>query len=184
MNRDSLLSALKRHAPFNSDEHSHLVRFEGFLEGAPEPFSRQNLALGADGHVTGSAVLLNVEGDALALIWHEKLVRWLQPGGHCEEGDASVVATARRELLEETGLPEDSIALASPEVFDVDVHFIPARPDGSEPGHYHYDARFLFRLTLPEDFPEGLKASWVPLSEAIAHPDDSIARLARKAAAR
>jgi 8-oxo-dGTP pyrophosphatase MutT (NUDIX family) len=139
------------------------------------------LELGAEGHVTGSAAVLNFEKDALALIWHEKLARWLQPGGHCEETDKSVIETARRELLEETELPGDSIELALPEVFDVDVHFIPARPDGSEPGHYHYDVRFLFQLTRPEDFPEDLKASWVPLSEAISHADESIARLAKKA---
>jgi 8-oxo-dGTP pyrophosphatase MutT (NUDIX family) len=181
VSREQLLGALKRHAPFNADEHSHLVRFEGFLEGAPEPFSRQNLALGVDGHVTGSAVLLNFEKDALALIWHEKLARWLQPGGHCEETDKSVVETARRELLEETELPDSAIVLARSEPLDVDIHFIPARPDGSEPGHYHYDVRFLFQLTRPEDFPEGLKASWVPLSEATTHPDESIARLAKKA---
>jgi 8-oxo-dGTP pyrophosphatase MutT (NUDIX family) len=180
VSREELLSALRRHAPFNADEHSHLVRIEGFLEGAPEPFSRKNLALGADGHLTGSAVLLDEGGDLLALIWHEKLARWLQPGGHCEEEDTDVAATALRELLEETGLPEDALALAKKNPFDVDVHYIPARPDGSEPGHYHYDVRFLFRLSRPEPFPNGVKARWVSLNEAASLPDDSIARLAQK----
>ncbi|MGC4046734.1 MAG: NUDIX domain-containing protein [Armatimonas sp.] len=182
MNRDRLLSALRQHAPFNTDEHSHLVRLEGFLDGAPEPFSRQNLALGSDGHITGSAALLNATGDAMALIWHEKLSRWLQPGGHCEpEMDGTVTATARRELLEETGLPESAIELKVGVPFDVDVHYIPARPDGSEPGHYHYDVRFLFQLTEPVEFPNGVKAKWVSLSEAASLDDDSVARLAKKA---
>jgi 8-oxo-dGTP pyrophosphatase MutT (NUDIX family) len=181
MNRESLLSALRRHAPFDADEHSHLVRLEGFLEGAPEPFARQNLTLGADGHITGSAALISAAGDAMALIWHEKLARWLQPGGHCEpDTDRTVVDTARRELLEETGLPEAALTLAVSEPFDVDVHYIPARPDGSEPGHYHYDVRFLFRLTQPIPFPDGVKAIWVPLNEAATLPDESIARMAQK----
>lgn len=185
MKRESLLSALRKHAPFNADEHSHLVRMEGFLEGAPEPFSRQNLTLGADGHITGSAALLNETGDSMALIWHEKLSLWLQPGGHCEpDTDATVAATARRELLEETGLPEEAIALEIPAPFDVDVHYIPARPDGSEPGHYHYDVRFLFKLTESVEFPEGIRARWVALDEVATLDDESVARLAQKASTR
>lgn len=181
MNRNELLGELQIHAPADADEAAHLARLTAFVARTDDPFSRDNLAFGADGHLTGSALLLSPDGGSFALIWHEKLSRWLQPGGHCEpETDAVVAETARRELIEETELPGNLLSLLSPAPFDIDVHVIPARPDGSEPEHLHYDVRYLFRLTEPCDFPEGVKARWVSLDDAKSLPDPSLVRMASK----
>ena len=185
MKRDDLLSDLRSHAPANAEEVAHLASLIEFVARTGDPFSRGNLALGAGGHLTGSALLLSPDGLSFALIWHEKLGRWLQPGGHCEpETDADLAETARRELIEETELPGESLTLLSSAPFDVDVHTIPARPDGSEPEHFHYDVRYLFKLTGPRDFPEGVKARWVSLGDAQSLPDASLVRMAWKAARR
>ncbi|MDZ7684252.1 MAG: hypothetical protein U5O39_03990 [Gammaproteobacteria bacterium] len=48
---------------------------------------------------------------------------------------------ALREATEESGI--DTIEPVSPEIFDIDIHEIPAR--GDEPAHLHYDCRFLMR---------------------------------------
>jgi 8-oxo-dGTP pyrophosphatase MutT (NUDIX family) len=77
------------------------------------------------------------------LVHHARLGRWLQPGGHVEPGDASPIASARREVLEECGLAElDPIGSAP---IDLDVHEIPGR--GQEPGHLHYDLRYAFAVS-------------------------------------
>ena len=185
MNRDDLLFHLRRHAPTGEVEAAHLRNLTAFVERADDPFSRGNLALGSGGHLTGSALLLSPDENSFALIWHEKLARWLQPGGHCEpETDADLAETARRELIEETELPGDALELLSSAPFDVDVHVIPARQDGSEPEHFHYDVRYLFRLSGPHDFPDGVKARWVSLSEAQSLHDTSLVRMAWKAGQR
>ena len=62
------------------------------------------------------------------------LGRWLQMGGHVEEGE-SPSAAALREGAEESGLTD--LALLRDGIFDVDVHAIPAAK--GEPDHFHFD---------------------------------------------
>ncbi len=109
----------------------------------PSPFSREHTQ---PGHFTASAFVLSPNLDGLFLIYHGKLHRWLQPGGHIEASDLDIVAAARREASEEIGLPlEDLVLLGDPycPIFDVDVHKIPARK--TDPDHLHLDIRVLFR---------------------------------------
>src|SRR5207249_5118 len=93
------------------------------------------------GHFTASAFILSPDLESLLLIFHDKLRRWLQPGGHVDPGDASPLETARREVSEEVGLVNTTSAPSSPAVFDIDIHLIPAR--AFEPAHEHFDFRFL-----------------------------------------
>jgi len=90
-------------------------------------------------HLTGSAWIVNREGDKVLLLHHAKLGRWLQPGGHAD-GDFNLLRVAWREAAEESGLL--SIASIDPAVFDIDIHAIPSFR--SEPEHEHCDVRFLF----------------------------------------
>ncbi len=56
-------------------------------------------------HVTASAIVLDDSGRQTALVLHRRLGLWVQPGGHLEPGDTSILAGAAREAGEETGLP-------------------------------------------------------------------------------
>lgn len=105
-----------------------------FMAGHPDCLVRTCLS----GHLTGSAWIVSPARDRVLLVHHRKLDRWLQPGGHAD-GDSDLAAVALRETSEETGLA--AARLVSPEIFDFDRHWIPAR--GDEPGHWHYDFRFL-----------------------------------------
>ena len=58
----------------------------------------------APAHLTASAAVLSPDARQTCLVLHRKLQLWVQPGGHFEVGDASVVAAAAREVEEETGL--------------------------------------------------------------------------------
>jgi 8-oxo-dGTP pyrophosphatase MutT (NUDIX family) len=80
------------------------------------------------------------------LVHHRRLDRWLVPGGHVEAGDAAIWDTARREVVEETG-----VALArepEPRLTGLDVHGIPSAK--GEPYHLHHDLLFLFHATGDE----------------------------------
>lgn len=125
------------------------------------------------GHLTASGFVLSPDRDALLLIHHAKLGRWLQPGGHVEPEDESLEAAARREVVEETGLADFS----SLGFFDLDLHEIPARAD--QPTHGHYDVRFAFQAhTSNVDALDGvLDVRWVPIGELrTADTDDSVRR--------
>lgn len=157
-------------SPFDATEAAHVAQVREFVGRVAEPASRSTL----EGHLTGSAFLLSADDAFAWLIWHEKLQRWLQPGGHLEPEDASPWHGALRELCEETGLSGADVD-SDGSLFDVDVHTIPARSD--EPTHFHHDLRFLFRLQ------EGVvpkTGRWVALTELAAFPEESLSRLARK----
>ena len=107
------------------------------LARSPEPFSRRQFN---PGHITCTGLVLNPGRDAILLVLHRRLQRWLLPGGHVEPDDGFIGDSARREVVEETGaiLRADSPAL----LVGVDVHGIPPRHD--EPYHLHHD--LIFRL--------------------------------------
>lgn len=66
-------------------------------------------ALSRDGlpaHLTVGCFVLDEAREFVLLTLHAKARRWFQFGGHLEPGDRSVPAAARREAVEESGLPE------------------------------------------------------------------------------
>ena len=119
------------------------IESERLLEFAAQPskFTRHDFE---PGHFTVSTVLADERTGRVFLIRHPKLGRWLQPGGHIEEADASVLAAAVREGKEETGYRIDQ-ANASPVALS--IHRIPAW--GAEPSHLHLDLQFLFSIADP-----------------------------------
>ncbi len=131
------------------------------------------------GHFTVSGFITNTDATAVLLVHHRKLDRWLQPGGHIEPADVSLVAAARRELDEETGLAPLHLVLNG--LFDVDVHRIPAH--GDAPPHLHHDLRFLFSTDelAPTPSSEARAARWVRLDDLDAFSTDaSVRRAAQK----
>ncbi|MQA87140.1 MAG: NUDIX domain-containing protein [Streptosporangiales bacterium] len=108
------------------------------------------------GHVTCGTVVIDDLGRVLVLR-HKTLNRWLLPGGHLEPADTDLLAAALRELHEETGIPERWIG-GLPDMdavpLDIDVHNIPADPAKGEPGHWHADFRYAFRVDSPEVRPQ------------------------------
>ncbi|HEX9147859.1 MAG TPA: NUDIX hydrolase [Thermoanaerobaculia bacterium] len=150
--REALLQALRAYRGENPRDEGTTSRFRAFLE-RDDPFRRSD----PDGHVTASAVVARPSGDAFLLVFHRKLDRWLQPGGHVEDGDTSVFHVALREAREETGISDFEAPLGDA-IFDLDVHAIPAF--GDDPAHFHYDVRFL--LTVGDGEKPEPGAAWFP----------------------
>ena len=149
----------------------------GFLSlqaSADDPFSRFHYD---PGHITGSAFVVHPIRPAIALVHHDKLDMWVQPGGHVEPADPSVEQGARREVAEEIGL--DALDLIGP--IDIDIHTFPAR--GDQPTHLHFDVRYGYASHHVDLDPgEGVRETrWIDASEAV-QMDESIARAARRIA--
>jgi 8-oxo-dGTP pyrophosphatase MutT (NUDIX family) len=144
---------------FDGRDRETLRRIEEFVRANEDCLLRSNLA----GHLTGSAFVVDPGRERLLLIHHKALGRWLQPGGHAD-GDPDLVAVARREAQEETGV--GALDLLVPGPWDLDIHRIPERR--GVPAHLHYDVRFLFSAAgtdLQSDEREVHAAAWVPLAD-------------------
>ena len=89
-----------------------------------------------DGHLTGSAVVVDAPAERILMLFHRKAQRWLQPGGHAD-GDTNLAAVALREATEETGI--DGLRVVVPAI-DLDVHEVHF---AGEHAHLHLDVRFL-----------------------------------------
>jgi len=175
MRRRPLLERLSGHRAADAHEEAMRQRIIAFAQAHPDCFDRTLLA----GHITGSAMVVDAARTQTLLTHHLKLGKWLQLGGH-SDGDPDTLAVAEREAREESGLR--SVRRVSDEVFDVDVHEIPARKD--EPLHYHYDVRFLFEADPDEPLTlssESKELRWVPLSAVGSLTrEESVLRMVRK----
>jgi 8-oxo-dGTP pyrophosphatase MutT (NUDIX family) len=176
MNTNALLTVLENHHAF--DDHEERYRLDTILfvtQNQDRWWQRTTLA----GHITASAFVLNAAHTHALLLHHAKLNRWLQPGGHLDSADAFPHSGALREAREESGI--DNLELATQQLFDVDVHPIPAR--GAEPAHLHYDVRYLV-IARDEDVTlsdESLGFKWISLHDIANNMEPSLARLARRA---
>src|SRR5262245_59532400 len=134
------------------------------------------------GHITASGIVLSPDRTRLLLVFHRRLERWLQPGGHVEPQDQTIAEPARREVLEETG----AILRADepPRLVGIDVHGIPAAR--GEPEHLHHDLVFSFvaefeRLGKPAEVRDVV---WCSLDHLEAYrPDDALRRSIARAVA-
>jgi 8-oxo-dGTP pyrophosphatase MutT (NUDIX family) len=158
-----VVTDLRRHACGDEEEAQDLARILDFIGRHDDPFDRRI----AEGHLTGSALIVSADARQVVLLHHRKLDRWLQPGGHAEPGERAGETVALREALEETGLTGLALHPTAPRPLDVDVHDIPARP--GEPAHEHLDLRYLVvapaggAIAAPED--ESQRIRWFDWEE-------------------
>ena len=144
-----------------------------FLKNHPDALHRTCL----DGHLTGSAAIVDYTGKRILIMLHKKLQIWSQPGGHAD-GDGNLPRVALREATEETGI--DGLEILTPGI-DCDVHAIPARP--GEPKHLHLDIRYLIRAprnSVVQRNHESVQMRWLNFSELTQlTSDESTVRLAK-----
>lgn len=175
MNKDLTLQLLDNHQPADAHEVSMLEDIKAFVRRYDNFHSRQQLA----GHLTGSAWVISEDRSHALLTYHGKFDCWVQLGGHVED-DADMLSAALREAREESGL--ENVTPLSDQIFDVDVHAIPANQ--KEPAHFHYDIRFLFAAdrSVPLVISnESKDLAWVEI-EKIAEltAEESVLRMVRK----
>ncbi|CAL9465663.1 hypothetical protein SUDANB1_02725 [Streptomyces sp. enrichment culture] len=131
------------------------------------------------GHITASALVIDPEGGRVLLTLHKKLQMWLQMGGHCEPGDATLAAAALREATEESGVSGLSLLPGGP--VRLDRHPIPP------PCHCHFDVQYA--VVAPPDAAhtisdESLDVRWFGYDEVPGVADASVLRLLEATRAR
>ena len=175
MYRKKLLALLERYREKNPEETDVVDRFVDFVTAHADCFERSL----SEGHITGSAWVVDRNGTRVLLTHHKRMNKWVQLGGHTD-GHHDVLAAALREAEEESGI--EGIRPLSGDIFDIDVHRIPAR--GDDPEHYHYDIRFIAAVTGAEDYTvsdESHDLAWVEVGKLSNYTtEESMLRMGRK----
>jgi 8-oxo-dGTP pyrophosphatase MutT (NUDIX family) len=161
-----ILALVNKYKRANSPALESLKPILDFLDlfQGSQLYDRSNFT----GHITASACIIDVDKNSLLLLKHKALNRWLQPGGHIDASDKSIVNAALREAKEETGIPAENLKLISEDIFMVDSHTIPTNEKKNEPEHVHHDISFLFLCNTSEvniDEAESTASKWVTFSE-------------------
>jgi 8-oxo-dGTP pyrophosphatase MutT (NUDIX family) len=119
-------------------------------------------------HVTAGALL--VRDDEILLVEHRAYGIVLQPGGHLEPTDTTLLGAAVRELTEETGVDPRLIFPTSQAPVYVEYGRVPARPERDEPDHHHLDIGYAFTTARADvgriQESEVRGATWYPLAAA------------------
>lgn len=175
--RDCTANDLAHLTPAAEEVADYRRRILEFVDAHPDSLHRSCV----EGHLTGSALVVEEGTGRILMMFHRKLQRWLQPGGHAD-GDANLAAVALREATEETGVEGLRV---DPVPVDLDIHRV--EPPG-EPPHDHLDVRYLVVApagAMPAGNHESEALRWVELAELPAlGVDPGTIRLARAALAR
>ena len=153
--------------PLTWAKHALREAFLGFLAARPDATQRSC----EPGHITASAVVLSADRRSVLLTLHPRIGRWVQLGGHCEPGDNTIAAAARREATEESGI---SGLVIDPTPVHLDVHGltcslgVPTR---------HFDIRFLAIApdgAVPAISAESVDLQFWPVDELPAGCDEGV----------
>nr|WP_205615966.1 NUDIX hydrolase [Streptomyces harenosi] len=131
----------------------------------------------ADGHITASALVVDAERGRVLLTLHRKLRMWLQMGGHCEPGDASLAAAALREATEESGVAGLTLLPGGP--VRLDRHHTPCA--------WHLDVQYAALApagAVEAISDESLDLRWFPYAQVAEVADESVVQLVEATRAR
>lgn len=157
---------LVQYQPYNEQEERDKAVMLSLLDAKPDIYMRENQVA----HMTASAWLLNKTHDKVLMIYHNIYHSWSWTGGHAD-GDRDLLAVAKREAEEETGVTD--IKAVTEDIFSIEILTV----DGHEkrgiyvPSHLHLNVTYLLEadeeevLRVKPDENSGVK--WFSLEGAL-----------------
>lgn len=157
---------LMQYQPYNEQEERDKAVMLSMLDATPDIYTRENQVA----HMTASSWIVNKSHDKVLMIYHNIYNSWSWTGGHAD-GDRDLLAVAKREAEEETGVTD--IKAVTEDIFSIEILTV----DGHEkrgvyvPSHLHMNVTYLLEadeeevLRIKPDENSGVK--WFSLEGAL-----------------
>ena len=142
-----LREEIEKYVPYNEQEEKDKQTILKYMDSFDNVLTRDN----EFGHFTASAWVANKEKTKVLMIYHNIYKSWAWTGGHAD-GNPDLLATAIRELKEETGVENVKVIdnnIFSLEIVCVDGHVKKGKYVSS---HVHLNATYLLEVDENEIF--------------------------------
>ena len=157
----TLEEELRAYRPWNEQEARDRAEMLRRLQSGEDVYTRENAA----GHLTASAWVVSPDRRQVLMVYHNLYNSWSWLGGHAD-GDRDLLATAVREVREESGL--EAVRPVSPRIYSLEILPVSGheRRGVYVPSHLHLNVTYL--LTAEESDPlrpragENTKVAWLP----------------------
>ena len=114
MNRLGLIHQIKKYKTFNEQEEKDKYLFLEWIMDHEDAFSRENKIA----HITASGWVVNKDRSKVLMVYHNIYDSWSWIGGHAD-GETDLLATAMREVREETGIK--NVCPVTDEIFSIEA---------------------------------------------------------------
>lgn len=159
-----LLQQIIRYKPVNPQEDADKQLLLRWLRSGEDIYTRNHPVA----HLTASAWVVSPDRKRVLMAFHKLYNSWAWLGGHTD-GERDLSAVAKREALEESGLPD--VTLLTPEPVSIEILSV----DGHEkrgiyvPSHLHLNATYLFEadpsLPLQMKPDENSAVAWIDMDQ-------------------
>lgn len=159
---EKLYRRLENYIPYNQQEAADRASMLAFMEINPDCLLRSNTAA----HFAATAWMVNRQRTKVLMVYHNIYNSWAWSGGHAD-GESDLMAVARKEIAEETGLQEITPLLDG--IFAINVLTVERHIKKGQhiSSHLHMDVEYLFEaddslpLKIKED--ENSAVGWIEI---------------------
>ena len=160
----SLKEQIENYVPYNEQEEKDKQTILKYINTFDDVLTRNN----EFGHFTASSWCVNKEKTKVLMIYHNIYKSWAWTGGHAD-GESDLLATAIRELKEETGV--EHVKVLDDNIFSLEIICVNGHVKREKyvSSHVHLNLTYLLEvdenetLKIKEDENSGVR--WVPIED-------------------
>ena len=145
MNRLELIHQIKKYKTINEQEEKDKYLLLEWIMDHEDAFSRENKIA----HITASGWVVNKDRSKVLMVYHNIYDSWSWIGGHAD-GETDLLATAIREVREETGVK--NVCPVTDEIFSIEILTVDGHTKNGNyvSSHLHLNVTYLLEADSEE----------------------------------